>query len=129
MKSGGVFVMCAMLLALTASTAFGFHEGSLDRSLIAAAATGERDEVQSLLDRGADVHARNDDGQTPLFLAAASGHSSLVETLLDAGSSADGRDERGNTALMAAAVIGDGRSARLLLDTLAPTPKLLTMTA
>jgi ankyrin repeat protein len=41
-----------------------------DDSLLRAARDGSEDEVRDLLDNEADVHQRDEEGQTPLILAA-----------------------------------------------------------
>jgi len=58
-------------------------------------------EVSSeLLAAGADVHARDEYGQTALILAAGNGHTATVERLLAAGADVNARDQNGQTALM-----------------------------
>lgn len=52
-----------------------------------------------LLDRGANIEARNARGATPLITAAARGNLALVALLLKQGAQVDARDREGNTAL------------------------------
>lgn len=56
-----------------------------------------------LLDRGADIDARDDDGETPLMVAAAFGRTGTAEILLERGAQIEARDNDGNTALLMAA--------------------------
>ncbi|ULA60479.1 MAG: ANKREPREGION domain-containing protein [Nitrospira sp.] len=55
--------------------------------------------TQVLLDRGANIEARNARGATPLITAAARGNLTLVLLLLNQGAEVDARDREGNTAL------------------------------
>jgi ankyrin repeat protein len=56
-----------------------------------------------LLDKGADLNARDDDQSTPLSTAAGYGRLSTVEILLARGADMEARDNYGNTALLDAA--------------------------
>jgi ankyrin repeat protein len=53
--------------------------------LIEAARLGHDDVVRALLIGRADVHAKNDQGQTALSLAAAGNHDQTVRALTEAG--------------------------------------------
>lgn len=59
-----------------------------------------------LIDQGADVNAKNNDGCTALLLAAQLNKKELVELLLSKGADVNAPDQRGQTALMAAAIQG-----------------------
>jgi len=50
-----------------------------------ASASGPLDVVQALLDKGAEVNARDDEGRTALTIASAYGRSEVVQTLLAKG--------------------------------------------
>jgi len=56
-----------------------------------------------LLDHGADIEARREDGATPLMQAASHGSTSVVKVLLDRGALLEARDNDGGTALIDAA--------------------------
>ena len=63
----------------------------------------------------ADVHARDDEGATPLHVASARGRVDVVEFLLSRGASADAADHQGCTPLHLAAEQNHARVARRLL--------------
>ncbi|CAK9220652.1 unnamed protein product [Sphagnum jensenii] len=60
-------------------------EGTPTAQLWEAAAQGSLEQVQKLLEAGADICEGNADGMTPLMLAAQSGHAPVVRALLQAG--------------------------------------------
>ena len=59
--------------------------------------------MAALISHGADVNAREEDGETPLMYASLQGHAKVVEALLDAGADkelkANSGDWKGKTAL------------------------------
>jgi hypothetical protein len=73
-----------------------------DQLLLVAATNGNTKEVNSLLNEGVPVDARNDDDATPLVLAAAGGHTSVLRALIDRGADLEATNNLGQTALMAA---------------------------
>jgi hypothetical protein len=73
----------------------------------------QREAVDVLLARGADVRSAKRPGESPLLYAVDVG---IAERLLDAGADVDARDARGGTALMGAVMIGDGTMVDLLLE-------------
>lgn len=63
----------------------------------------QTDSVKALLEHGADVNVRANDGSTALMLAAAAGDIEIVRALLSKGADVSGRfTETGKTALMLA---------------------------
>ena len=54
-------------------------------------------DVRACLRAGADLHARNEYGHTPLHIAARKGHAAALAALLEAGADPDARDEDGST--------------------------------
>jgi ankyrin repeat protein len=75
---------------------------------------GDAADVHNLLQRGADVNARDRHGQTGLMLAAHAGHRGVVETLLAHGANLNVTAKFGLSALMLAVVAGHEEIARLL---------------
>nr|CDP29975.1 Putative protein of unknown function [Podospora anserina S mat+] len=78
----------------------------LTRTGLRSAASHGRDaRIRELLDRGADIDARDEGGFTALMWAVDGGHLSTVRLLVENGADLDARsDQEGNTALMLAAM-------------------------
>ena len=72
--------------------------------------------VEALLERGADVLARNAFGATPLSQAAILGNPQVIDLLLEAGADPDERGADDQTALMIIARTPDVEAARLLVE-------------
>lgn len=82
--------------------------------LMLASANDARALAQALIEKGADVNARNSGGVTALMMAAANGRADMVELLMGAGANAQARTDRGDTALSIARTRGDEKVIRLL---------------
>jgi cytohesin len=80
-----------------------------------AAAAGHAELVKALLDRSAQVDARDYGGGTALHGSAASGHADAAAALLDKGADPSAPDEEGLTPLHFAARNGHEAAAALLL--------------
>ena len=72
--------------------------------------------VKQLLDGGAPVDARAEDGRTALMCASDRGHTEVVKLLLDWNASVNEKKEDGWTALMKASRYGRTEVVKLLLD-------------
>jgi ankyrin repeat protein len=79
-----------------------------------AAFKGTLPSVRCLVDNGADVNARDEDGATALELAVSGGHWEVVKWLLDKGADVNTRDRFGKTPLTMAASRGLLQIAELL---------------
>ena len=88
-----------------APTATGSHipANILNADLHTAAEEGNTEEVELLLDRGANIETKDKDGLTPLMIAAKWGKTETVELLLDRGANIETKDKDGLTPLMIAA--------------------------
>lgn len=58
--------------------------------------------LEKMLDMGADIHAKDNVGMTPLMYAAAWGTPEIIQFLLDKGARIDDRDNSGDTAIFKA---------------------------
>jgi hypothetical protein len=85
--------------------------------LMRATGAGLKELVSELVDKGADVHAVNKDGQTALILAATLGRAEIVQILLEkGGADVDAKTPMGATALILAADQGHVKVVRALLE-------------
>jgi ankyrin repeat protein len=95
----------------------------VNRGLLVAALTGHPDIAKILLDNGAEVDTRADDGRTPLMLAASKGDNDLVTLLLKAGADPTLADQSGAAAGSLARVKGHKEVADRLQQAAPPPPK------
>lgn len=85
-------------------------------TLMAAAYNGDDEVAADLVERGAELEAKDEDGQTPLMYAANAGQAAIVGFLLDRGADANARDKRNSTPIMFAAQHGHTEVVRRLLE-------------
>jgi hypothetical protein len=92
------------------------HAATAD-NLFAAVKSKDLTALAAMVERGADVNARNDAGQTPLMMAAMEHDSEkLIDLLIYQGADIRARDKDGMTALMYAAQKGELQNAEQLLQ-------------
>jgi ankyrin repeat protein len=84
--------------------------------LMLAAREGNLSEVQSLLQRNADLSAVSNKGKTALHYASANGHTAIIRLLVASGADVNIRDHEWHTPLMLAAIYGCDESVRALLE-------------
>ena len=85
-------------------------------ALMWAAAEGHVPVVHTLIDHGADIHARSNSGATPLLFAARKGSMTAVRALLAAGSDVNEKRPDGATPLLTAVINGHEDLVDLLLE-------------
>lgn len=102
-----IFLVASLIFvaACTATPAADVREQSVDKSelnmdLIAAAERGNIEEVSRLLAEGADVHAANSRGVTPLIAAAYQNHVEVAKVLIEAGAGVNVQDNTQQSAYL-----------------------------
>lgn len=85
-------------------------------ALMAAAKSGDKGRIETLIEQGADVNRTNDNGGTPIMYAVLSRDTDTVSLLLKHGADVNAVAENGWTALMIASAKGYSDIARLLLE-------------
>ena len=85
-------------------------------ALMSASKNGHLKVVLYLLEKGADIHARNNRYATALILAAEFGHVEIVQTLLANGADVNAHTTQGSTPLLIAAQTGSVGIAKVLLQ-------------
>ena len=114
--------LAALRVALDApggEAAVGMRAGNGATALHMAASSGSTETARLLLDRRADPHVRDNDGQTPLVRAAkASGDAGLevARLLLEAGADVNSQEESGAAPLHFACMFSNVKVAELLLE-------------
>ncbi len=88
----------------------------LNEELLGMAGTEEVGDIRKLLDRGAEVDARDEDQGTPLMRAAEGDNKKVARLLLERGADIHARDEEGKTALMHCCYGGNRKLTTLLLE-------------
>jgi len=87
-----------------------------DDELFVAARNGDSIKVQTLLEKGANPKAEDDDGWTPLHWAAYRGHVEIVKLLLERGANPNAKNNNGWTPLHIAAHEGHVEIVKILLE-------------
>jgi len=86
-----------------------------ETALHEAAAKGNIDAIELLLNNNAPIEAPDNDGDTPLINAAKNGRTKAILALLARGANIDSRNNNGETALLIAAKLDKPTALKLLL--------------
>ena len=82
-----------------------------------AAYAGDKAAVESALNQGADVNAKDDDGKTALFRASNQGYTEIMKVLIDNGADVNVKTKEGATPLITACCFGrDLEAVELLIS-------------
>jgi ankyrin repeat protein len=93
------------------------RQEQLKRNFLEACMQGRQEQIERLLNLGADVNAGDSNtGRTPLIIAALNGHTEAVGLLLGKGANINVKSDTGRTALMHAAASGNDDVCILLLE-------------
>ena len=86
-----------------------------ETALHCAVTEGHSDVVQVLIDAGADIDTKNEDGYSPLHVASRSGALEVVKMLVRGGAGVNVTDDDGRTCLILAAPNGHTETVRYLV--------------
>tara|TARA_B100000683_G_scaffold114242_1_gene112397 strand:+ start:3435 stop:3869 length:435 start_codon:yes stop_codon:yes gene_type:complete len=78
-------------------------------------AAANKETVELLIDKGADINAKDDTGGTPLFWAALEGNEEVAELLIRQGADVNAAGPKGRTALHWAVAMAQKKSVELLI--------------
>jgi ankyrin repeat protein len=95
----GIVAVCSQIFNAGRLTWDHDYQIALNNQLLSAASRGQVAAIEALLATGADMHAVDEDGYTPLHLAAWNGQVAAIEALLAAGAHVHAVDEHGYTPL------------------------------
>ncbi len=115
-------IMAALLFVLGCQDAPPTEDSAMSSTFVGAqplhfaAADGDVESVNLLLDRGAKINAATQDGWTALHFACLRGDKGLVQLLLDRGADVSMTTTAGVSALSIATSEGDRDIIELLLD-------------
>ena len=84
--------------------------------LMHAARLGDSDIAAELIRCGAELNARNNDGNNALWLACFSGNLQLIRLLIESGVNPDNQNDNGTTCLMYASSAGKTEAVAELLN-------------
>nr|WP_204745187.1 ankyrin repeat domain-containing protein [Glycomyces paridis] len=87
-----------------------------DADLLEAAGAGDAASVTALLDRGARIEARNEDGRGPLMLAALADRVEAATVLVERGADPDATDDLGDTPWVTCGVTGSVAMMRVIWE-------------
>jgi ankyrin repeat protein len=88
----------------------------IDKEFLNACKDGDLEKVKQLLERGADVNAKDEIlGETALMWASSNGQKEVVEFLIEKGADVNAKTRFGNTALMYASEKGHKEVVELLI--------------
>jgi ankyrin repeat protein len=113
--SGPLDTVRSRMINLLISKGADIKGSGKDWSPLHAAAGTDAESTKLLLDRGAEVNARDGAGHTPLYEAAGHGDKAIVELLLERGADVNAKDIGGDTALHRAAQYGNVSVAQVLI--------------
>ncbi len=87
-----------------------------DTALHSAAKGGNKNRVQTLIDKNANLDIQDEHGMTALYWATAKGNIEIVQMLIDAGAKPDIINKYGDTALHSAARKGNKEIVQMLIN-------------
>ncbi|MEO5970608.1 MAG: ankyrin repeat domain-containing protein [Bdellovibrionia bacterium] len=84
--------------------------------LIDAAGEGKTKLVHTLIQNGADLEAKDQNGANALHVSANLGKTTVVKALLKAGANKEAKDKEGDTPILRAAMMGQKKTVKVLIE-------------
>lgn len=88
----------------------------LTKRLIKAANDGSTAKAKELIEKGADVNAKGQEGTTPLMFAAGRGHTEVARLLIEKGADVNAKSNDNWTPLIWASSMGKTEVSKLLIE-------------
>lgn len=85
-------------------------------ALLVSAANNNIESITKLIEHGADIETKTDDGSTPLIIAAAKNNVESISKLIEFGANTEAKDNNGFTALIIAAANNNVESISKLIE-------------
>ena len=116
MTAGRVNGMALLIVSVLILSGCHAQMGARPSTLHRAVANQDAAAVTASIANGADVHATDQDGKTPLHVAAQYEHAKITKLLLQAGADAEARDKDNGTPLHVAAQYEHATAVTALLE-------------
>jgi ankyrin repeat protein len=108
------FFIFGLLFVVVFALGLACKPADVNKSLLEAAERGSVEDVEDLLEKGADVNAKDEFERTPLMLSALEGHAEVATLLVEAGADVNATAKYGQTALQFAEEQGNEEIAGIL---------------
>lgn len=88
----------------------------LNKKLLKAVKDGDEETVKILIAQGADINAKDEQGDCALFTAVYKGYGKIARLLIESGADVNGGGEAGETPLIRAVYNNDTQTLKLLIE-------------
>ena len=111
-----VSILSLILAILLISSCYTAPKRMMPGEFLGVVWAGDYTEVKKLIEEGANVNDREENGTTALIYASKEGHTDIAKLLIDEGADVNAQEYHGWTALMFASIKGQIDIAKLLIE-------------